>query len=462
MKKPILDLPIDGNLTVSADTVNQLFRKILWRLLPILFSAYFFSFLDRVNIGYAKLQMQPLLGITEIQYGLAAGIFFLGYAFFEIPSNLLMAKSGARKTLTRIMVLWGITSAMTMFVSTTGQLYALRFLLGVFEAGFFPGVILYLSYWFPSYLRGRVTSVLLLATLTAPILGGPISGLIMQNMGGINGWAGWQWMFLIEALPIVLVGVICFFYLSDKPSQAGWLVTHEQQMHEQIMRKDSEVHEQGGGHERDAILTALVDPRVYMLALLAFSAYCGSYAFNFWLPTMIQQMGIKDVAQIALYGVIPFSMAALGMLLIGRSSDLRRERRWHYALSMLFAAVMLAVASHWNHSLITSLLLLGLAGFGFSGGVTVAWSLPATYLKGKAAPAGIAVVSSLATLSGFAAPWLIGVTRDLTSSSSAGLISISGVMLLSALVMIFLVPQRAVYVGVREFRFDTESHISVK
>lgn len=450
MKTQTLSYPIGGGLAASPDTVQELFRKVLWRLLPILFIAYFFSFLDRVNIGYAKLQMQPLLGITETQYGLAAGIFFLGYALFEIPSNLLLDKIGARKTLTRIMVLWGITSAMTMFVSTANQLYMLRLLLGIFEAGFFPGVILYLSYWFPSYLRGRVTSILLLATLTAPILGGPVSGLIMQHMNGLNGWAGWQWMFLLEALPIILVGVVCFFYLSDKPERAGWLSASEQQLHEQIMRKDRESLGQEGGHGREAILSALVDPRVYLLALLAFSAYCGSYAFNFWLPTMIQQMGIKDVAQIALYGVIPFSMAALGMLLVGRSSDLRRERRWHYALSMLFAAAMLALASQWQGSLWTSLLLLGLAGFGFSGGVTVAWSLPATYLKGRAAPAGIAMVSSLATLSGFAAPWLIGYTRDLTGSSSAGLISISAVMLLSALAMLFLVPQSAVHVGRRE------------
>ncbi len=450
MKTQTLSYPIGVGLAATPDTVQELFRKVLWRLLPILFIAYFFSFLDRVNIGYAKLQMQPLLGITETQYGLAAGIFFLGYALFEIPSNLLLDKIGARKTLTRIMVLWGITSAMTMFVSTANQLYVLRLLLGIFEAGFFPGVILYLSYWFPSYLRGRVTSILLLATLTAPILGGPVSGLIMQHMDGLNGWAGWQWMFLLEALPIIIVGFVCFFYLSDKPERATWLSTEQRQLHEQIMRKDRESQIEEGGHGRDAILSALIDPRVYLLALLAFSAYCGSYAFNFWLPTMIQQMGIKDVAQIALYGVIPFSMAALGMLLVGRSSDLRRERRWHYALSMLFAAVMLVLASQWQGSLMVSLLLLGLAGFGFSGGVTVAWSLPATYLKGRAAPAGIAMVSSLATLSGFVAPWLIGYTRDLTGSSSAGLISISVVMLLSALAMLFLVPQSAVHVGRRE------------
>lgn len=440
-----IDTSISPGVSASYETL--LFRKVLRRLLPFLFLAYFFSFLDRVNIGYAKLQMQPLLGFTDSQYGLAAGIFFIGYAFFEIPSNVLMEKTGARVTLTRIMVLWGVTSALTMFVSTSLHLYILRFFLGVFEAGFFPGVILYLSNWFPSYLRGRVTSLLLLATLAAPIVGGPISGLIMQHMEGFNGWAGWQWMFLLEALPIIFIGIGCFFYLSDKPAQAGWLTAQEKAVHEQVMNQDREAIVNAGGHGKDAIFSALLDPRVYLLAFLAFSAYCGSYAFNFWLPTMIQQMGIKDVSTIALYAVVPFSLAALGMLAVGRSSDLRRERRWHYALSMIFAALMLAAASLWEHSLAVSLLLLGLAGFGFSGGVTVAWSLPATYLKGKAAAAGIAMVSSLATLSGFVAPWLIGVARDLTGTSSAGLVSISVLMLLSALAMIFVVPQRATYVA---------------
>lgn len=440
-----IDTSVSAGASASYETM--LFRKVLRRLLPFLFLAYFFSFLDRVNIGYAKLQMQPLLGFTDSQYGLAAGIFFIGYAFFEIPSNLLMERTGARATLTRIMVLWGITSALTMFVSTSLHLYVLRFFLGVFEAGFFPGVILYLSYWFPSYLRGRVTSLLLLATLAAPIVGGPISGLIMQHMEGINGWAGWQWMFLLEALPIIFIGISCFFYLSDKPAQAGWLTAEEKAVHEQVMNEDRKAIVNAGGHGKEAIFSALLDPRVYLLAFLAFSAYCGSYAFNFWLPTMIQQMGIQDVSSIALYAVVPFTLAALGMLVVGRSSDLRRERRWHYALSMIFAALMLAAASLWEHSLAVSLLLLGLAGFGFSGGVTVAWSLPATYLKGKAAAAGIAMVSSLATLSGFVAPWLIGVARDLTGTSSAGLVSISVLMFLSALAMIFVVPQRATYVA---------------
>ena len=448
---------MDHQLTSSIALANvselekqQLLKKLLWKILPILFIAYFFSFLDRVNIGYAKLQMQEAIGFTDSQYALAAGIFFIGYAFFEIPSNILMDKIGARKTLARIMILWGLASAATMFVSSASQLYLLRLLLGIFEAGFFPGVILYLSFWFPSYMRGRVTSILILATLTAPIIGGPISGLIMTHMDGYNGLGGWQWMFVLEALPIILIGFICLFYLTDKPTASRWLSQEERLLHKQIMdddRSPNDTNHQASNHSGAAVLSCLKDYRVYLLASLAFAAYCGSYGFNFWLPTMIKEMGITDIAQISFYAVIPFSLAAVGMITIGRSSDKRRERRWHYTLSMLFGAVMMCLAAFWTGDMITRLIILGLAGFGFSGGVVVAWSLPAAYLEGKTTAAGIAMVSTLATMSGLFAPWIIGVMREMTGTNEAALLSIAAVMVMAALIMVFLIPAKAVYVS---------------
>ena len=236
---------MDHQLTAGSALVDitetekhKLLQKLLWKILPLLFIAYFFSFLDRVNIGYAKLQMQEAIGFTDTQYAMAAGIFFIGYAFFEIPSNILMGKIGARKTLARIMLLWGLASAATMFVSSASQLYILRLLLGIFEAGFFPGVILYLSFWFPSYMRGRVTSILILATLAAPIIGGPISGLIMTNMNGFHGLAGWQWMFVLEAMPIIIIGGICLVYLTDNPLTSKWLNSEEKKLHQKIMKDD--------------------------------------------------------------------------------------------------------------------------------------------------------------------------------------------------------------------------------
>lgn len=435
--------------TASELEKQLLLKKLFWKILPILFIAYFFSFLDRVNIGYAKLQMQDAIGFTDSQYALAAGIFFIGYAFFEIPSNILMDKIGARKTLARIMILWGLASAATMFVSTAQQLYFLRLMLGIFEAGFFPGVILYLSFWFPSYMRGRVTSILILATLTAPIIGGPISGLIMTHMNGFHGLGGWQWMFLLEALPIIVIGFVCLFYLTDKPGTSKWLSPQERTLHKQIMTEDAgpDAEEATDSHSGKAVLSCLLDYRVYLLASLAFAAYCGSYGFNFWLPTMIKEMGVTDIAQISFYAMIPFSLAAVGMITVGRSSDKRRERRWHYTISMLFGAAMMCLAAFWTGDMISRLIILGMAGFGFSGGVVVAWSLPAAYLKGKTAAAGIAMVSTLATMSGLFAPWAIGLARELTGTNEAALLTIAAVMVLAALIMMFLIPAKAVYVS---------------
>lgn len=438
------------SLSTASEMEKQLLlKKLFWKILPILFIAYFFSFLDRVNIGYAKLQMQDAIGFTDSQYALAAGIFFIGYAFFEIPSNILMDKIGARKTLARIMILWGLTSAATMFVGSASQLYFLRLLLGIFEAGFFPGVILYLSFWFPSYMRGRVTSILILATLAAPIIGGPVSGLIMTHMNGFHGLGGWQWMFVLEAMPIILIGFLCLFYLSDQPNQSKWLSKDEQKLHKQIMQEDAGpvVATPENSHSGKAVLSCLTDYRVYLLASLAFAAYCGSYGFNFWLPTMIKEMGVTDIAQISFYAVIPFSLAAVGMITIGRSSDKRRERRWHYTLSMLFGASMMCLAAFWTGDMISRLVILGLAGFGFSGGVVVAWSLPAAYLEGKTTAAGIAMVSTLATMSGLFAPWVIGYAREMTGTNEAALLSIAGIMVLAALIMAFLIPAKAVYVS---------------
>lgn len=435
--------------TASESEKQLLLKKLFWKILPILFIAYFFSFLDRVNIGYAKLQMQDAIGFTDSQYALAAGIFFIGYAFFEIPSNILMDKIGARKTLARIMILWGLASASTMFVSSASQLYFLRLLLGIFEAGFFPGVILYLSFWFPSYMRGRVTSILILATLTAPIIGGPISGMIMTHMNGYHGLGGWQWMFVLEALPIILIGFVCLFYLTDKPGSSRWLSPQERTLHKQIMTEDAgpNAKEQENAHSGKAVLSCLTDYRVYLLASLAFAAYCGSYGFNFWLPTMIKEMGVTDIAQISFYAVIPFSLAAVGMITVGRSSDKRRERRWHYTISMLFGAAMMCLAAFWTGDMISRLVILGLAGFGFSGGVVVAWSLPAAYLEGKTTAAGIAMVSTLATMSGLFAPWVIGFAREMTGTNEAALLTIAAVMVLAALIMMFLIPAKAVYVS---------------
>ena len=442
---------LNANLVdINKQEKQKLLNKLLWKIMPILFLAYMFSFLDRVNIGYAKLQMQDYIGFTDIQYAYAAGIFFIGYALFEIPSNLLMDKIGARKTLTRIMVLWGVASAATVFITTVNQLYMIRFLLGIFEAGFYPGVVLYFSYWFPSYMRGRVAAIILAGSLVAPIIGGPISGIIMTEMDGFGGWFGWQWMFLLEALPIIFIGIFCLFYLSDKPSTSKWLTDHEKVMHQKIMNDDvgnKATHHDKSAHSMSNILSCMSDARIYLLAFLAFATYCGNYGFSFWLPTMIKDMGVTNIAHISFYAVIPFSLGAVGLFLITRSSDKRRERRWHYALSMIFASSMLVLAAYWEGGIISRLIILGFASFGFMGGMALAWTLPTGYLDGKTAPVGIALVSTLATTAGYFAPWIMGVMREHFGTNQAALVSIAAVMLLASILMMFVVPAKAVYVS---------------
>jgi len=443
---------LNSNLhRVSEEDKHKIMKKILWKIMPILFFAYMFSFLDRVNIGYAKLQMQDYIGFTDIQYAYAAGIFFIGYALFEIPSNLLMDKIGARKTLARIMVLWGFASAATLFVTTINQLYIIRFLLGVFEAGFYPGVFLYFSYWFPSYMRGRVAAIILAGSLVAPIVGGPISGIIMTEMDGTMGWFGWQWMFLLEALPIIFIGFICLFYLSDKPHSSKWLSEDEKIMHQRIMDSDevgkNKNTDHSSAHSMSNILKCLLDIRIYLLAFLAFATYCGNYGFSFWLPTMIRDMGVTNIAHISFYAVIPFSLGALGLYLISKSSDKRRERRWHYAFSMILASAMLTLAAYWDGGMITRLIILGFASFGFMGGMALAWTLPTGYLEGSTAPVGIAMVSTLATTAGYFAPWIMGVMRANFGTNQAALVSIAAVMLLASLLMMFVIPKKAVHVS---------------
>lgn len=438
--------------SIDEQEKQKLLNKILWKIMPILFLAYMFSFLDRVNIGYAKLQMQDYIGFTDIQYAYAAGIFFIGYALFEIPSNLLMDKIGARKTLTRIMVLWGLASAATMFITTVHQLYMIRFLLGIFEAGFYPGVFLYFSYWFPSYMRGRVAAIILAGSLVAPIIGGPISGIIMTEMNGLWGWFGWQWMFLLESLPIIFIGIFCLFYFSDQPNTSTWLTDHEKALHYKMMNDDavskgttSEDHH--GSHSLSHIIGCMSDVRVYLLAFLAFATYCGNYGFSFWLPTMIKDMGVTNIAHISFYAVIPFSLGALGLFLITRSSDKRRERRWHYSISMLLASSMLVFAAYWDGSMLLRLVILGFASFGFMGGMAIAWTLPTAYLNGNTAPVGIALVSTLATTAGYFAPWIMGYMRAMFGTNQSALVSIACIMLLASLLMMCVVPAKAVYVS---------------
>jgi len=396
-------------LNGSAAELAAIYRKISWRVLPLMLVCYFFAYLDRINIGFAKLQMQQDIGISDAVYGLAAGIFFLGYVMFEVPSNLLLVKVGARKTMSRILVLWGLTSAAMLFVRDAQTFYILRFMLGVFEAGFAPGMIFYLTYWYSSSRMAGALAVLMLVGPLGGTLGGPVSTWIMTAFEGSHGMHGWQWMFLLEGLPCVVLGVFAYFFLVDKPADARWLSEREKKLLAADIVQPETSH--------SSFLTVLKDPRVYVMAFSYFCFICGIYTISFWLPTMIKNAGIVDVMQIGLYSAIPYLVGGVVMLLLARSSDRLRERRWHVALAALAAALALGLAALVPDNFVLFMVCMSVATAGIWAAYTVFWAMPSEYLKGQAAAGGIALINSIGLLGGFFSPSLIGWAKLLTAAS---------------------------------------------
>jgi D-galactonate transporter len=424
---------------------DQVYRKITLRVMPIVLIAYVFAFLDRINIGYAQLQMKQDLAFSDAVYGLGAGIFFITYLLFEVPSNLLLEKIGARLTFLRFMVLWGLTSAATAFVTAPWQFYAIRLLLGIFEAGFFPGIILYLTYWYPSHRRGRVTGLFLFGMPITGVLGGPLSGMIMSGMDGLGGWHGWQWLFIVEGLPTVLLGLLLYRMLPNKPSQARWLSEQEKALVQSVMEADHKGHAKPGHHGK--LSAALADPKTYVLAFVYFCCACAVYTVTFWLPTMIKGLGIDSVAAIGWYTAVPYCFGALGVLLISRSSDRRKERRWHVGGTLAVGALSLFATSYLGTSFMPVMVLLCIAAFFIFGGGSLFWSIPPTYLSREAAAAGIAVISSLGILGGFVSPTLIGWIKGATGSIQMGLLALTGLAIAGALTILVALPKSAVRVG---------------
>ncbi|MGV7244607.1 MFS transporter [Caballeronia sp. M23-90] len=420
--------------TLTDDRHAALYRKLNWRLLPFLLLCYTFAYLDRVNIGFAKLQMQSDLGFSDAVYGLGAGIFFLGYVLFEVPSNLLLPKIGARKTISRIMVLWGLTSAAMLFVRNEPMFYAMRFLLGVFEAGFAPGMIFYLTYW---YSRARMAQVMAIVMLAGPLggmFGGPLSTWIMTSFSGAHGLDGWQWMFLVEGLPCVIFGILALFVLDDRPADARWLNDAEKRL------LASEVESSSTHH---SFAQVAKDPRVYLMAVPYFCFICGIYAVSFWLPTILKADGVTDTMQIGLYSAIPYIASAIAMTIVGRSSDRRGERRYHSAIPALIGAVTLAIATFYGGQLAISLICITIATAMMWVAYTVFWAMPPDYLKGDGASGGIALINTIGLTGGFLSPTIIGWARTATGSLQAGLYVMAGLLAFGALVLIMMRPAAA-------------------
>ena len=422
----------------AATSADAVYAKVAWRLLPLLFLCYIAAYLDRVNVGFAKLGMQADLELSDATYGLGAGIFFVGYFLFEVPSNIILHKVGAGRWIARIMVSWGLISAATMFVHSVTAFYVARFLLGIAEAGFFPGIILYLTYWFPAERRGRATSLFLTAVAFAGIIGGPVSGWILHSLGGVNGWQGWQWLFLIEAIPSLVLGVVAWFWLEDRVKDAQWLTPAERELvARDILAEESRKFD-------DPLLKVMANPRVWLSALVYFGIVSGLYGISFWLPTIIKAMGVKDPLDVGLVSAIPWSFGVVAMYLVARSADRRREARWHTTVMCAVGAIGLVVSVAGNGSVPVAMGGLTLAAIGIMSALPVSWSTPTSLLGGTAAAAGIAMINSIGNLAGFAIPFAIGAIKDATHSTDLGLYMLAALLLLAGLVELAL-PRRGMH-----------------
>ncbi|MFM0205621.1 MFS transporter [Paraburkholderia fungorum] len=416
--------------------VDNVYTKVSWRLIPVLLLCYFAAYVDRINIGFAQASMSSDLKFSTAIFGLGGGIFFIGYLLFEVPSNLLMEKIGARKTLSRILILWGAISSAMMFVHTPESFYALRFLLGVAEAGFFPGVILYLTYWFPAQRRAKIVALFMTPVAFSGLLGGPLSGWILQNFDGVNGWAAWQWMFLIEGLPSILLGVAVMLILDDRPSDARWLSTRERQVLERALVDD---HPAGRHGDWRSLLVLLKNARIYVLTLIYFALVAGVITISFWIPAIIKSVFVGGThVQIGWLTAIPYACGGIGMVLMGRHSDQTAERRWHCMASLLAGAIGIAALGAASHSLPIALVAMSLAAIGIFSGFATFWAAATQYLSATTLAAGLALVSSLGQLGGFVSPILIGSLKASTGSFAAGLYGIGAILLIGALGMFCL------------------------
>jgi len=418
------------------------YRRVAWRIIPFLFVAYIIAFLDRVNVGYAKLQMAGDLRFSDEVYGLGAGMFFIGYFIFEVPSNLILERLGARVWIARILILWGFISASFMYIEpmsrflnieTSTGFYLLRFLLGIGEAGFFPGIILYLTYWFPSEYRVRMTATFMSAVPLTGILGGPVSTWIMKHFAGSGGLAGWQWLFLIEGIPAVIWGLATLVYLDDGPKTARWLGERDREVVLQNLARDQAAKDTTGHH---GFVASLRDYRIWVLSFIYFCFALGVYSVTLWLPQSLKDTGVKDLVTIGFLSSIPYAVAGVAMLANGKHSDATMERRWHVASPAILAAIGLIVGANTVGSLPLVLIGFSLALAACLSGVSAFWSLPTAFLSGTAAAGGIALINSFGNLGGFFGPYLIGWSKNHLGSSAFGLYVVAGFLFVAGALIV--------------------------
>ncbi len=428
----------DGNSAAAAPGVDieKAYGKVFWRIVPFIMLCYVVAYLDRINVGFAKLQMSQDLGFSETVFGLGAGIFFLGYFLFELPSNLIMYRIGAKVWIARIMITWGLMSASFIWVTTPSMFYILRFLLGAMEAGFYPGVILYLTQWYPSHRRAKIIALFMSAIPISGIFGNPLSGWIMDALHNVAGWHGWQWMFVIEAVPAILVGIAVLYVLDDRIAKAKWLSDAEKAYLESEITADH--REKESPH---SVAGVFADTRIWHMCLIYFCFVMGQYGLTFWMPTLVKASGVSGNFNIGLISAIPFLSAVIAMNLCGRSADARRERRWHLVIPALAGAVGFVVSSLAADNTIVAIIFLSIAACGVLTCAPLFWSLPTAFLSGTGAAAGIAVINSVGNLAGFLSPYLIGILKDYTHNNQSGMFMLAGTLVVGAVAVLRTSPR---------------------
>ncbi|MGS7253914.1 MFS transporter [Pseudomonas anuradhapurensis] len=428
--------PGDGIAASSIDE-KKLISKVAWRLMPLIMICYLFAFFDRINISFAKFQLQADLSLSDTAYGLGAGLFVVGYVLFEVPSNMMLYKVGARRWIARIMMSWGLATALMVFVTAEWQFYLLRFLIGAMEAGFAPGVLYYLTLWFPQHYRGRITSMLFLASAFAGLIGAPVSGLVLGHMDGLLEMRGWHWLFLLGGLPCIALGLVVLFTLKDRISDANWLSSDEQSyLASRIASHEMNKHE-------GSLLTALRLPGFLMLAFIYFLIQVASYGLNFWAPQLIRSAGIESATTIGLLTAVPYVCGAISMVLVGRLSDATGERRKFVCGLVVIGSIGFFSAGIFEAHVLYLTVSLALLGAGIIASIPTFWSLPPKLLAGAGAgaAAGIALINTMGQVGGIVSPVMVGFIKDVTGSTTPALYLIGTTCLLAAALLIWALPE---------------------
>ena len=428
----------------AASERQRIIGRVTRRLIPFAFICYVVAYLDRVNIGFAASALQKDLGLSATAYGIGGGLFFLGYCLFEIPSNLILARVGARRWMSRIMIVWGIVSMGMVFVTDTTSFYIARILLGLAEAGFFPGMVLYLTYWIPAADRARTNALFMMAAPVSVIIGAPVSEAILQ-LHGWGGLAGWQWLFVLEGMPAVVLGLIALRVLTDRPDKADWLPPTDRAWLIDVLRQEQT---ERAKHDRGSTLQALAAPRLWLVTFVYFLNTIVTYGLFLWLPKILRDASGAEGWRLSLMTAIPFTAALIGMVVIGKHSDRTGERKWHVAACAITAAIGLALAANAGSNATLLVLSFTLSQIGQRSVMSVFWSIPPIFLQGTAAAAGIALINAMGNLGGAVGPSVMGWLRDATGAFQGGLLVLAGALVLEAILVVSLrLPSRGVAVG---------------